>query len=151
MKRRQPKSDAEKRYGRKLRLRKLRLYAVLLFSSVLVLLLSIRLLDNSNSARLEPQIDRAVVQVAKLLPQLEQNEEALREAYRQMTESWEELLSHDAFSDADFALFVSSFASCFFLIHDSTPDDGVKYIKMCAHQTNGNSWQLSLADAIANS
>ncbi len=104
MKRRQPKSDAEKRYGRKLRLRKLRLCAVLLLSSVLVLLLSIRLLDNSNSARLEPQIDRAVVQVAKLLPQLEQNEEALRGAYRQMTESWEELLSHDAFSDADFAL-----------------------------------------------
>ena len=48
-----------------------------MLSSVLVFLLSIRLLDNSNSARLEPQIDRAVVQVAKLLPQLEQNEEAV--------------------------------------------------------------------------
>ena len=98
------KNDAEKKYKRQILRRKLRLYAVLLVSSVLVLILSIALLDKNYTTRLEPQIDRAVIQVAKLLPQLEQNEEALREAYAQMTESWKELLSHDVFSEADFTL-----------------------------------------------
>lgn len=98
------KNDAEKKYKRQILRRKLRLYAVLLLASVLVLILSIALLDKNYTTRLEPQIDRAVIQVAKLLPQLEQNEEALREAYAQMTESWEELLSHDVFSEADFTL-----------------------------------------------
>ena len=104
MKRHPQKTYAEKKYRRQLRWRKLRLYAVLLLTSVLVLILSVALLDESYTSRLEPQIARAVVQVAKLLPQLEQNEGALREAYAQMTESWEELLSHDAFSDAEFTL-----------------------------------------------
>ena len=104
MKRNPQKNDAEKRYKRQILRRKLRLYAVLLLASVLVLILSIALLDKNYTTRLEPQIDRAVIQVAKLLPQLEQNEEALREAYAQMTESWEELLSHDVFSEADFTL-----------------------------------------------
>ena len=88
MKRNPQKNDAEKRYKRQILRRKLRLYAVLLLASVLVLILSIALLDKNYTTRLEPQIDRAVIQVAKLLPQLEQNEEALREAYAQMTESW---------------------------------------------------------------
>ena len=104
MKRNPQKNDAEKRYKRQILRRKLRLYAVLLLASVLVLILSIALLDKNYTTRLEPQIDRAVIQVAKLLPQLEQNEEALREAYAQMTESWKELLSHDVFSEADFTL-----------------------------------------------
>ena len=104
MKRNPQKNDAEKRYKRQILRRKLRLYAVLLLTSVLVLILSIALLDKNYTTRLEPQIDRAVIQVAKLLPQLEQNEEALREAYAQMTESWKELLSHDVFSEADFTL-----------------------------------------------
>ena len=104
MKRKPQENDAEKKYKRQILWRKLRLYAVLLLASVMVLILSVALLDNNYTARLEPQIARAVVQVAKLLPQLEQNEEALREAYAQMTESWEELLSHDVFSEADFTL-----------------------------------------------
>ena len=104
MKRNPQKNDAEKRYKRQILRRKLRLYAVLLLASVLVLILSISLLDKNYTTRLEPQIDRAVIQVAKLLPQLEQNEDALRKAYAQMTESWEELLSHDVFSEADFTL-----------------------------------------------
>lgn len=98
------KNDAEKKYKRQILRRKLRLYAVLLLASVLVLILSIALLDKNYTTRLEPQINRAVIQVAKLLPQLEQNEDALREAYAQMTESWKELLSHDVFSEADFTL-----------------------------------------------
>ena len=104
MKRSPQKNNAEKKYRRRILRRKLRLYAVLLLASVLVLILSVALLDKNYTARLEPQIARAVVQVAKLLPQLEQNEEALRKAYAQMTESWEELLSHDVFSEADFTL-----------------------------------------------
>ena len=104
MKRNPQKNDAEKKYKRQILRRKLRLYAVLLLASVLVLILSVALLDRNYTTRLEPQINRAVIQVAKLLPQLEQNEEALREAYAQMTGSWEELLSHDVFSEADFTL-----------------------------------------------
>ena len=104
MKRNPQKNDAEKKYKRQILRRKLRLYAVLLLASVLVLILSVALLDRNYTTRLEPQINRAVIQVAKLLPQLEQNEEALRVAYAQMTGSWEELLSHDVFSEADFTL-----------------------------------------------
>lgn len=104
MKRNPQKNDAEKKYKRQILRRNLRLYAVLLLASVLVLILSVALLDRNYTSRLKPQIDRAVIQVAKLLPQLEQNEEALREAYAQMTESWKELLSHDVFSEADFTL-----------------------------------------------
>ena len=81
MKRNPQKTDAEKKYKRQILWRKLRLYAVLLLASVLVLILSVALLDKNYTTRLKPQINRAVIQVAKLLPQLEQNEDALREAY----------------------------------------------------------------------
>ncbi|MBR0367384.1 MAG: mechanosensitive ion channel family protein [Clostridia bacterium] len=54
------------------------------------------------SRRVEPQVNRAVIQVARLLPQLAQNEATLREAYDQMTQSWESVFYSDNPEYADY-------------------------------------------------
>ncbi|MCR5404080.1 MAG: mechanosensitive ion channel family protein [Butyrivibrio sp.] len=49
---------------------------------------------------LQPQIYRAVIQVAQVIPQLEESETALREICGQMTSSWERI-SQDGFAESD--------------------------------------------------
>lgn len=92
MRKHRSETEAQKRYRRRILRRKVCLYAVLILSAICVLLQSGYIFANSNSERVKPQIKRAVVQVARLLPQLEQNEEMLRSAYGQMTESWKKTL-----------------------------------------------------------
>ncbi|MBR2696983.1 MAG: mechanosensitive ion channel [Clostridia bacterium] len=88
MKHKPSEMPTQKQYRRKLRARKARLYAALILSFILVLALSTATFASNYSSRIKPQVNRAVIQVARLLPQLEQNEATLREAYDQMTESW---------------------------------------------------------------
>ena len=95
MKHRPAETPAQKQYRRKLRARKARLYAVLVLSFILVLALSTAIFALNYSRRVEPQVNRAVIQVARLLPQLAQNEATLREAYDQMTQSWESVFYSD--------------------------------------------------------
>ena len=80
MKHKPSQTPAQKQYQRKIRWRKVRLYAVLVLSFILVLALSTAIFARNYSSRVKPQINRAVIQVARLLPQLEQNEAMLREA-----------------------------------------------------------------------
>ena len=80
MKHKPSQMPAQKQYQRKIRWRKVRLYAVLVLSFILVLALSTAIFARNYSSRVKTQINWAVIQVARLLPQLEQNEAMLREA-----------------------------------------------------------------------
>lgn len=59
---------------------------------------SFKIFDKSKDARLRPEINRAMVQMARLLPQLEQNEKALRDAFDQMKASWDNIFLSGDFS-----------------------------------------------------
>ena len=74
------------------RSKKLLLYLFLILSTIFILIKSSGLFMDSFEDRLYPQISRAVVQIARLLPEYERNEEALREAFEQMQESREQVL-----------------------------------------------------------
>ncbi len=95
MKKRGHLSVEEKKYRRRILWRKLLLYAVLLIAFLVVLIQSFNLFSESYDVRLRPQINRAVIQVSKLLPQLERNDRALRNAFGQVVETWQELLNKD--------------------------------------------------------
>ena len=88
MKKTHVKSAARQKYDKMIKLRKIGLYAVLFAAFVIVIIRSTSVFVKNNEKRLEPQVARAVVQVANLLPKLEQNEAALRNAYTRMMESW---------------------------------------------------------------
>lgn len=102
MKKKPPQTAAEKLFRKRIKRRKIRLYAVLFFSFILVLVSSSYIMMKSYANRVRPEIKRAVIQVAKLLPQLEQNEASLRDAYAQMNESWEKIKSSHALTNAGF-------------------------------------------------
>lgn len=102
MKHKPSQTPAQKQYRRKLRARKARLYAVLVLSFILVLALSTATFASNYSNRIKPQVNRAVIQVARLLPQLTQNEAMLREAYDQMLQSWEAVFISDNSEYADY-------------------------------------------------
>ena len=52
--------------------------------------------------RLSPQVGRAVIQVSRLLPQLEQNETMLRDAYDKMIQSWEQVFDKETAEYKDY-------------------------------------------------
>lgn len=89
MKRRRVQMSAQKKYGTIIRRRKTGLFFVLIISFLLAVVISTLLFLRSYGNILMPQIGRAMVQVSRLLPQLEKNEAMLRESYDQMIQSWE--------------------------------------------------------------
>jgi len=89
MKRRRAQTPEQKKYGKKIRRRKTGLYVVLVISFLLALMISTFLFLGNYAKILMPQIGRAMIQVSRLLPQLEKNEAMLRESYDQMIQSWE--------------------------------------------------------------
>ena len=74
------------------RLKKVLLYLFLGVSAIFIMFRSAILFMDSYEERLTPQINRAVVQVAKLLPEFEENEKVIRDIYDQMKESREQIL-----------------------------------------------------------
>ena len=88
----------QKRYRHRLTWKKGFLYLAWFASVVAMLVVSFGVFEEDYENRVKPQIERAVIQVAQLLPQMEQNEAALREAYKQMVQSWENILKSDEFS-----------------------------------------------------
>ena len=88
----------QKRYRHRLTWKKAFLYLAWFASVVAMLVVSFGVFEEDYENRVKPQIERAVIQVAQLLPQMEQNEAALREAYKQMVQSWENILKSDEFS-----------------------------------------------------
>ena len=91
-------TEEQKRYRHRLTWKKVFLYIAWLASAVGVFFVAFNVFDVDYESRIQPQIDRAVIQVAKLLPQMEQNEAALRDSYEQMIQSWENILKSDDFS-----------------------------------------------------
>ena len=67
------------------------MYLLLIISFVFVLVKNVGIYSENYKARLKPQICRAVIQVARIIPQLEESETALREVCDQMNSSWERI------------------------------------------------------------
>lgn len=98
MKKKPMESAERRRWRRRLGVKKFFLHFALIVSTLVVFGTSFVFFDDDYDLRIRPQINRAIVQVAQLLPQLEQNEEALRDAYDQMVQSWEKVFNSGDFS-----------------------------------------------------
>ena len=104
MKNKQKLSAEEKTYRKKMRHRKILLYVVLALAFILVLVQSTMIFIRSDSKKLEPQVSRAVKQLSSLLPQLEQNEQALRDAYENMNQSMLSVFTTGSLSNSGLTL-----------------------------------------------
>ena len=60
------------------------IYLFLTVLTVVYAFMSYVFIEQDLEQRITPQVERAVVQVSKLLPQLEENEQAVREAYEKL-------------------------------------------------------------------
>ena len=98
MKKHANETAEQKQYRRRLTWKKVFLYLAWFASVVAVLFVSFNVFEKDYQSRIQPQIDRAVIQVARLLPQMEQNEATLRDSYNQMIQSWENILKSDDYS-----------------------------------------------------
>ena len=89
------KDPVVKKYNQRLKWRKRLLRLIMLVSLIFCIFMSVDVLMNRFSNMIQPQINRAIVQVAKLLPQLESNENAVREVYAQILKSREKLVGSE--------------------------------------------------------
>ena len=98
-KKRAAETPEQKRYRHRVNWIKAFLYLVWILSTIVMFTVSFLVFDNKFIERVNPQIDRAIIQVARLLPEMEKDEASLREAYDKMVQSWEEISSSDAFKN----------------------------------------------------
>ena len=96
------KSREQRRYRNRILLRKFLLYLVLLVSFIIVLFKNIGIYNDNYKERLKPQIRRAVIQVARIIPQLEDSELALRTVCEQMENSWERISTDGILYESDY-------------------------------------------------
>ena len=96
------KSPDQGRYRIRILLRKLLLYFVLAVSFIIALFKNIGIYNDNYKERLKPQIRRAVIQVARIIPQLEDSELALRTVCDQMENSWERISSDGILDASDY-------------------------------------------------
>ena len=68
------------------------LYVLLALLTILFAFISFRLYSYDIEQRLNPQVERAIIQASRLLPQLEENEDALREISASLEKSRKEIL-----------------------------------------------------------
>ena len=85
-------SEEEIAYLKMTRTKKILMYLVLIAVTVIVAVCSYQMFFAKILKRVDPQISRAMVQIARRLPELENNEQALRDVYEQMLESRKALL-----------------------------------------------------------
>ncbi len=83
----------QKRYCWRMRIKKLLLYLAWIASAVVVFIAAFFLFDEGCQKRVVPQIDRAILQITEMLPQMEQDEEMLRNACNEMIDSWNRVFS----------------------------------------------------------
>ena len=93
------KDSGQRRYRIRILLRKFLLYFVLAVAFVIALFQNIGIYNDNYRERLKPQIRRAVIQVAQIIPPLEESELALRTVCEQMENSWDRI-SADGILDA---------------------------------------------------
>ena len=91
-----------RKYRRRLLLRKLLLYFVLIVSFFIILVKNVSIYSENYKNRLKPQICRAVIQVARIIPQLEESETALRDVCDQMNNSWDRMAADGLLDEADY-------------------------------------------------
>jgi small conductance mechanosensitive channel len=96
------KSPDQIRYKIRILLRKLLLYFVLTVSFIITLFKNIDIYNDNYKERLKPQIRRAVIQVARIIPQLEDSELALRTVCDQMENSWVRISSDGILDASDY-------------------------------------------------
>ena len=89
MNNRKENTDKTKLYNRLIRRKKILLYGILVPAYLIILIWAINILDDSVENKLDPQISRAIIQVSRFLPQLESNEQGLRDAYRRLGDNRE--------------------------------------------------------------
>ncbi len=85
-------SEEETAYIKLTRRKKILMMLVLIAATAIVALCSFRMFSNKIIKRVDPQIARAMVQISRRLPELEKDEQALRDVYDQMVDSWKELV-----------------------------------------------------------
>ena len=98
-KKRVSETPEQKRYRHRVNWIKAFLYLVWILSTVVMFIISFNVFDKDFKKRVNPQIDRAIIQVAKLLPEMEKDEASLREAYDKMVKSWDDLSDSVEFKD----------------------------------------------------
>ena len=69
---------------REIKKTKIGMYLLLVGLTVVYAFMSYVFIEDNLEQRTIPQVERAIVQVSKLLPQLEENEQAVREAYEKL-------------------------------------------------------------------
>ena len=89
MKNKQHLTAEEREYRKRMWHRRFCLYLVLAVAFIVVLVQATGIFVKSDRRKLEPQVSRAVKQLSSLLPQLEQNEQALMESYGHILKSLE--------------------------------------------------------------
>ncbi len=94
-------TSEQKKYRKHIRIRKILLYAVLVISFFVVFSENFTIYKANYKARLMPQIRRAVIQVAQIIPQLEESEAALRKVCDQMMNSWDRMAADWLLQEGD--------------------------------------------------
>ncbi|MBQ7679852.1 MAG: mechanosensitive ion channel family protein [Butyrivibrio sp.] len=88
-------SQLEKTYRKKLKLRKFFLYLVVILATIVTLVLTGSIMLVHLIQQIRPQSAQAMIEMSQLLPQLDSDEEALRDAYHQMTLSRARVIAAD--------------------------------------------------------
>jgi len=102
IKKKPAKTPEYKKYRKKILIRKLLLYLVLVVSFFVVLIKNEGIYSENYKAILKPQICRAVIQVAQIIPQLEESESALRAVCDQMNNSWDRIAADGILDESDY-------------------------------------------------
>ena len=95
-------TDKKKDHDNNLRLRKTLLYIILIVSFIPVYIFNVWLYSTTTRNSLYPQIRRAVIEVARIIPQLEEGEASLRTVCDVMNESWDEISADGSVNKSDF-------------------------------------------------
>lgn len=96
------KTTGNKRYRNHLLIRKVILYVIFIVSFFIVFFINIRIFTDNYRDRLQPQIRRAVIQVAQIIPQLEESELALRHVCDQMNNSWDRIAADNELDESNY-------------------------------------------------
>ncbi len=74
---------------------KILMHVILIIATLVFSVVSFEFFFKDMEKKLIPQVNRAIIQVSKILPQLQENEDALREINANLEKSREEILKHN--------------------------------------------------------
>lgn len=97
-------AQGKESFKKKIFLRKLLLYVVLIVAFLISLIRNIYVQSSQYELSLDPQIDRAVIQIAKIIPQLERGEEALWHIWEGVLDSWKSIEDDGLLEGSDYTI-----------------------------------------------